>query len=73
MQQMHIARSRAVVDDGPTREERRRSRSAFFERFTHRGSAADGYLLAWRMAAAKDLLRHGRQTRQKSPNSIGYG
>ncbi|AMY70283.1 AraC family transcriptional regulator [Frigidibacter mobilis] len=50
------------------------SRSAFFERFTRNvGLRPMEYLLAWRMAVAKDLLRGGRLTLDEVAGRIGYG
>ena len=50
------------------------SRSAFFERF-HRvlGMKPMEYLLAWRMALAKDLLRGGRASIEEVAERVGYG
>ena len=50
------------------------SRSAFFERFTRTvGSAPMEYLLAWRMAVAKDLLRRGDLAVGDVAERVGYG
>ncbi len=50
------------------------SRSGFFERFTRNvGVAPMEYLLAWRMAIAKDLLRSGDATVAQIAERIGYG
>jgi AraC-like DNA-binding protein len=50
------------------------SRSGFFERFTRNvGVAPMEYLLAWRMAIAKDLLRSGKVTTDEVAQRIGYG
>lgn len=50
------------------------SRSAFFERFTRAvGSPPMEYLLAWRMAIAKDLLRHEDLALAEVAERIGYG
>src|SRR5262249_12177373 len=50
------------------------SRSAFFERFTRRvGVPPMEYLLAWRMAAAKDLLRRRDATLDEVAERVGYG
>lgn len=50
------------------------SRSAFFERFSRAvGMAPMAYLLAWRMAVAKDLLLHGRDGVAAVARSVGYG
>jgi transcriptional regulator GlxA family with amidase domain len=50
------------------------SRSAFFERFTRTiGVAPMEYLLAWRMAVAKDLLRRGDAGLADVARRVGYG
>ncbi|WP_399682940.1 AraC family transcriptional regulator [Xenophilus sp.] len=50
------------------------SRSAFFERFTHAvGLPPMEYLLAWRMAVAKDLLRRGEAGITAVAERVGYG
>jgi AraC-like DNA-binding protein len=50
------------------------SRSAFFERFTRTlGIAPIEYLLAWRMAVAKDLLRRHDCTVDEVAEQVGYG
>ena len=50
------------------------SRSAFFERFTRTvGLAPMEYLLAWRMALAKDLLRRGHLALSEVAARVGYG
>jgi AraC-like DNA-binding protein len=50
------------------------SRSAFFERFSRAvGMAPMAYLLAWRMALAKDLLRRGAGTIAEVAARVGYG
>jgi AraC-like DNA-binding protein len=51
------------------------SRSSFFERFSGAvGVAPMAYLLAWRMALAKDLLRHdGTLTVAEVATRVGYG
>lgn len=49
------------------------SRSAFFERFLRTvGMAPMAYLLAWRMAVAKDLLRHHDLTVGAVAERVGY-
>jgi AraC-like DNA-binding protein len=49
------------------------SRSAFFERFNRMmGVAPMTYLLAWRMAIAKDLLRRNRCTVSEVAERVGY-
>jgi AraC-like DNA-binding protein len=50
------------------------SRSAFYERFTHAvGTTPMGYLLAWRMAVAKDLLRRHDAGISEVAEQVGYG
>jgi AraC-like DNA-binding protein len=50
------------------------SRSAFFDRFTRAvGLAPMEYLLAWRMALAKDLLRHNDLGVAEVAERVGYG
>jgi AraC-like DNA-binding protein len=50
------------------------SRSTFFERFTEAvGVAPIEYLLAWRMALAKDLLRRERVSVGEVAERVGYG
>jgi len=50
------------------------SRSGFFERFMrHVGVAPMEYLLAWRMALAKDLLRSGEASITQVAERVGYG
>ena len=50
------------------------SRSAFFERFTRIvGLTPMEYLLAWRMAVAKDLLRRGELGVAEVAERVGYG
>jgi AraC-like DNA-binding protein len=50
------------------------SRSAFFDRFTRAvGLPPMEYLLAWRMAIAKDLLRSGRTALAEVAERVGYG
>ncbi len=49
------------------------SRSAFFDRFTRTvGLRPMEYLLAWRMAVAKDLLRGGRVGLDEVARRVGY-
>jgi len=49
------------------------SRSAFFERFTRTvGLPPMEYLLAWRMAVARDLLRHGDLGISAIAARVGY-
>lgn len=50
------------------------SRSALFERFSrHVGMPPMAYLLAWRMAIARDLLRGGGMTTAQVAERVGYG
>jgi AraC-like DNA-binding protein len=50
------------------------SRSAFFDRFTSAiGVAPMEYVLAWRMALAKDLLRRGGTALSDVAERVGYG
>jgi len=50
------------------------SRSSFFERFSRAvGTAPMEYLLAWRMALAKDLLRRGAGGIAEVAAQVGYG
>jgi AraC-like DNA-binding protein len=50
------------------------SRSAFFDRFVRMvGARPIEYLLAWRMAVAKDLLRKGEVALDDVARQIGYG
>jgi AraC-like DNA-binding protein len=51
------------------------SRSAFFERFQEQtGMAPMKYLVSWRMALAKDMLRRGRcSSTNEVARRIGYG
>jgi len=50
------------------------SRSAFFDRFTrHVGVAPMEYLLSWRMALARDLLRHQDASVGQAAERVGYG
>lgn len=50
------------------------SRSSFFERFTQRvGVPPMEYLLAWRMAVAKDLLRRDDLSVAQIAERVGYG
>lgn len=50
------------------------SRSGFFDRFTRNvGLPPMEYLLAWRMAIAKDLLRHHDMSIGEVAERIGYG
>jgi AraC-like DNA-binding protein len=73
MRQMHgqLARSWTVAQLAKTAA---LSRSAFFERFTRTvGMRPMEYLLAWRMAVAKDLLRHHDFGVNEVAERVGYG
>lgn len=49
------------------------SRSAFFDRFSRTvGVAPMAYLLAWRMALAKDLLRRKKHSMAEVAERVGY-
>jgi AraC-like DNA-binding protein len=55
-------------------KEAARSRSAFFNRFSGAVSVAPmKYLLAWRMALAKNMLRQNEGGVAKLAERIGYG
>jgi transcriptional regulator GlxA family with amidase domain len=67
----HVARSWTVTQLAQTAA---LSRSAFFERFTRTlGVAPMAYLLAWRMAVAKDLLRRSDVGLSEVARRVGYG
>jgi transcriptional regulator GlxA family with amidase domain len=73
MRQMHghLARSWTVAQLAKTAA---LSRSAFFERFTRTvGLPPMEYLLAWRMAVAKDLLRRQDCGVAEVAERVGYG
>ena len=73
MRQMHgqLARSWTVAQLAKTAA---LSRSAFFERFTRIvGLPPMEYLLAWRMAVAKDLLRRHDFKLDEVAERVGYG
>jgi AraC-like DNA-binding protein len=73
MRQMHgqLARSWTVAQLAKTAA---LSRSAFFERFTRTvGLPPMEYLLAWRMAVAKDLLRRHDFAVGEVAERVGYG
>jgi AraC-like DNA-binding protein len=73
MRQMHgqLARSWTVAQLAKTAA---LSRSAFFERFTRTvGLPPMEYLLAWRMAVAKDLLRRQDCGLDEVAERVGYG
>jgi AraC-like DNA-binding protein len=72
LRQMHgqLARSWTVADLARTAT---LSRSAFFERFTRMvGVTPMAYLLGWRMAVAKDLLRSGDLSVAEVADQVGY-
>jgi transcriptional regulator GlxA family with amidase domain len=67
----HVARSWTVTQLARTAA---LSRSAFFERFTRTmGLPPMEYLLAWRMALAKDLLRRQEFALTEVAERVGYG
>jgi AraC-like DNA-binding protein len=67
----HVARSWTV---GQLAKTAALSRSAFFERFTRTvGLPPMEYLLAWRMALAKDLLRRRKLAIAEVAQRVGYG
>ena len=73
MRQMHgqLARAWTVAQLAKTAA---LSRSAFFERFTRTvGMPPMEYLLAWRMAVAKDLLRRDECRLADVAERVGYG
>jgi AraC-like DNA-binding protein len=73
MRQMHgqVARSWTMSELARTAA---LSRSAFFERFTRTvGLPPMEYLLAWRMAVAKDLLRRHDLAVAEVAERVGYG
>jgi AraC-like DNA-binding protein len=73
IRQMHgdVARSWTVTQLAQTAA---LSRSAFFDRFTRTvGRPPMEYLLAWRMALAKDLLRRHELALTEVAERVGYG
>ena len=73
IRQMHgdVARSWTVTQLAQTAA---LSRSAFFDRFTRKvGLPPMEYLLAWRMALAKDLLRRHEFALTEVAERVGYG
>lgn len=67
----HIARSWTVAALAKTAA---LSRSTFFEHFTRTvGVAPMEYLTAWRMAVARDLLRHQDRPIAEVAERVGYG
>jgi AraC-like DNA-binding protein len=72
LRRMHEAPARAWTVAELAREAAL-SRSAFFERFSQAvGAAPMAYLLAWRMALAKDLLRRGACSIAEVAERVGY-
>jgi AraC-like DNA-binding protein len=73
IRQMHGASARSWTVDQLAKTAAL-SRSAFFERFTRSvGLRPMEYLLAWRMALAKDLLRHHDLGLAEVAERVGYG
>ena len=73
LRRMHGDAERSWTVDGLAREAGM-SRSAFFERFARTvGVRPMEYLLTWRMAVAKDLLRSGRIAMDEVARRVGYG
>lgn len=77
-----LAAAIRVMHENPTRpwtvaqlaKEAALSRSAFFERFSNAvGAAPMEYLLAWRMALAKNLLRTTKNGVAEVAELVGYG
>ena len=67
----HLARSWTVPQLAKTAA---LSRSTFFERFSRQvGLSPMEYLLAWRMAVAKDLLRRDNLGLAEVAERVGYG
>ncbi len=78
----HVAVALRLMHKSPARawtvarlaKEAALSRSAFFERFSRAvGVAPIEYLLGWRMALAKDLLRRQELTVSEVAHRVGYG
>lgn len=73
LRQMHGAPERPWTADELSRTAGL-SRSAFFDRFARAvGLRPMEYLLAWRMALAKDLLRGGAHSLEEVAHHVGYG
>jgi AraC-like DNA-binding protein len=73
MRQMHAQLARAWTV-GQLAKTAALSRSSFFERFTRTvGLTPMEYLLAWRMAVAKDLLRRHELGIAEVAERVGYG
>lgn len=72
LKQIHAATERPWTVETLAREAAL-SRSAFFERFQRvAGMPAMEYLSSWRMAVAKDLLRHGKESIAVLAERTGY-
>jgi AraC-like DNA-binding protein len=72
LQRMHAEVGKAWTMEALAREAAL-SRSTFFERFTKSvGVPPMEYLLAWRMAVAKDLLRRGNVATDAIAERVGY-
>ena len=73
MRQMHSDPSRSWTVEQLAKKAAL-SRSAFFDRFTRSvGLPPMEYLLAWRMAVAKDMLRRGEVGIAEVAERVGYG
>ena len=73
LHRMHAAADEGLTVAGLAREAGM-SRSAFFDRFSRSvGMPPMEYLLAWRMALAKDLLRSGKPALDDVARRVGYG
>jgi len=73
LRQMHGEPERAWTVEELAREAGM-SRSAFFDRFTRTvGLRPMEYLLGWRMAVAKDLLRRRDLALDEVARRVGYG
>lgn len=72
LRQMHEAPSQPWTVEQLAKEAAM-SRSAFFDRFSRTvGAAPMEYLLAWRMALAKDLLRRNEHSLAEVAERVGY-
>lgn len=72
LRQMHEAPSQPWTVEQLAKEAAM-SRSAFFDRFSRTvGTAPMEYLLAWRMALAKDLLRRNEHSMAEVAERVGY-
>jgi AraC-like DNA-binding protein len=73
LRQMHAEPARSWTM-GQLAREAALSRSTFFDRFSRQvGAPPMEYLLAWRMALAKDLLRRQRLDISQVAERVGYG